>query len=300
MSGLPFFQALINAYHKEHIYNKKIRFKADICLFLIPLTLVFVGCSGGSMQENTPNYGVVRSIPDAEWQKLSSKKIYFAHQSVGFNILNGIEKIIGENPQIKLNIVRTSQSDDFNKGVLAHSTVGENGKPQTKVDAFLANISNGIGDKANAAALKFCYLDFNGSTDVQEVFTGYKTAIEKIRQEYPDLKIIHITVPLLKIQIGPRAWVKRIIGRPVTGTDDNIKRLEYNELLAAEYGNKDPIFDLSKIESTYPDGTREIFKKHGKTYYALAPEYTIDGGHLNEKGKRIVSEQFLIFLVTHL
>ena len=36
---------------------------------------------------------------------------------------------------------------------------------------------------------------------------------------------------------------------------------------------------------------------HGlKIYYSMAPEYTTDGGHLNETGRKRVAEQLLIFL----
>jgi hypothetical protein len=56
------------------------------------------------------------------------------------------------------------------------------------------------------------------------------------------------------------------------------------------------IIDIAKIESTYPDGTRCSFSIDGKTYYSMAPEYTSDGGHLYEIGRKKVAEQLLIFL----
>lgn len=31
-------------------------------------------------------------LPDAQWQLLSKKKIFFAHMSVGFNILEGVQR----------------------------------------------------------------------------------------------------------------------------------------------------------------------------------------------------------------
>jgi hypothetical protein len=54
------------------------------------------------------------------------------------------------------------------------------------------------------------------------------------------------------------------------------------------------IIDIAKIESTYPDGSRCSFTMDGKTYYSMVPEYTSDGGHLNETGRKKVAEQFLI------
>ena len=40
----------------------------------------------------------------------------------------------------------------------------------------------------------------------------------------------------------------------------------------------------------------ETFTKDGENYYSLVPDYTDDGGHLNEKGRKIVAEQLLILL----
>ena len=42
----------------------------------------------------------------------------------------------------------------------------------------------------------------------------------------------------------------------------------------------------------------ETFEKDGRTYYALAPLYTNDGGHLNETGRKVVAEKLLYFLAS--
>ena len=78
--------------------------------------------------------------------------------------------------------------------------------------------------------------------------------------------------------------------------DDNIKRSEFNDRLREEYGTKEFLFDLATLESTYPDGSKAIFKDSGKTYYHMVPDYTDDGGHLNERGRKIIAENLLIFL----
>lgn len=246
------------------------------------------------------SYDNLKKVPDSAWDSLATKKIYFGHQSVGNNILDGVADIMKENPSIKLNIVEMNKRTDFQGGIFAHSRVGENTAPQSKVDAFINILEDGIGNEADAALLKFCYIDFNSHTDVGEVFEGYKLAIEDIKKRYPKLKVIHITVPLVRIQSGPKAWVKKIIARPIDGLDDNIKRVQYNDLLVRTFNVTDPIFDLSKIESTYPDGRRKSFSKDKKTYYAMVPAYTDDGGHLNEIGKKVIAQQFLLFLLNKL
>jgi hypothetical protein len=72
--------------------------------------------------------------------------------------------------------------------------------------------------------------------------------------------------------------------------------LELIELLIKQYEGKEPIFDIAKIQSTYPDGNRCTFSKFGERYYSMVPGYFSDGGHLNETSRKKVAEQFLILL----
>jgi hypothetical protein len=260
------------------------------------VSLFIFSCSGGKMDKQQSNFDSIKDVPNTVWEKLSKKKIYFGHQSVGFNIIDGIYDVMKENPEIKLNIVETTDRTDFESGLLAHSTVGKNTDPKSKIDEFAKNIDGGIGKIADAAALKFCYVDITSETDVEKVFGAYKGQVEKLRASYPNLAIIHFTAPLTGRQTGWKASIKKIIGREIDGATDNIKRFEYNELLVNEFDGKDPIFDIAKIESTFTDGTRSSFEKDGETYYSMVPEYTYDGGHLNELGRKRVAERFLIFL----
>ena len=61
------------------------------------------------------------SIHKIAWEKLSKKKIYFGHQSVGFNIFDGINMLMKDNPNIKLNIIETKNLSDDKEGIFAHS-----------------------------------------------------------------------------------------------------------------------------------------------------------------------------------
>jgi len=264
-------------------------------IFLISALTLIIAC-GGEMEQKKITYSSLKDIPDAAWEKLSQKKIYFGHQSVGYNIIDGVKDLMKEYPKIKLNIVETNDSKDFNSGVLAHSRVGKNVDPKSKIDGFAKYINEGIGNKADAAALKFCYVDMSSKTDISTVFDEYKTEVEKLRQNFPDLAIIHFTEPLTRRQTGWKASIKKIIGREIGGYEDNMKRTIYNELLENDFDGKDPIFDIAKIESTYPDGKRCTFESDGKTYYSLVPEYTSDGGHLNKVGRKKVAEQLLLLL----
>ena len=263
---------------------------------IIMLFFVFLISCGGEMEQKSVTYSSLKDIPDAAWEKLSKKKIYFGHQSVGFNIIDGVKDLMKEYPKIKLNIVETSDSKDFSSGVFAHSTIGTNTNPKSKIDEFASFIDKGIGAKADTAAMKLCYIDIRDDTNIVDIFNRYKTETDEIKQKYPSLTIVHFTAPLVKRQTGIKAWIKKIIGKPISGIDDNIKRNEFNDLLRNEYQGKSPVFDIATLESTHLDGIRSTFEKNGTTYYAMAPEYTYDDGHLNQQGGMIVAENLLIML----
>lgn len=267
--------------------------------FMMVLTLslfMFFGCSGGKMEEQKKTYSSIKDVPESTWQSLAQKRIYFGHQSVGFNILDGIKDVMRENPQIKLNIVETTDPAALDFPVLAHSRVGKNMDPKSKCDAFADSLGKGLGNKADIAFFKFCYVDAMAETNVDKVFDDYKATMAQLKTKYPQVKFVHMTVPVTTLQTGWKAVVKKILGRSVGGIEENIKREFLNERIRSEYGAKDPVFDLAKIESTLPDGSRASFTKDGRTYYSLAPQYTDDGGHLNEIGRKWVAEQLLILL----
>jgi len=131
--------------------------------------------------------------------------------------------------------------------------------------------------------------------DPKSVFEYYKSTMDSIKKNNPSITLVHITVPLTTIQTGWKVFIKNILGKEIGGYKENLKRFEFNEMLK-EYYKADPIIDLSMVESTYPDGSRESFEKGGNTYYSLVPDYTYDGGHLNELGRKLVAKELLNIL----
>lgn len=264
---------------------------AVTCLLLLGL----LSCKGGETSMNKGTLYSLKDVPASDWKKLSEKRIYFGHQSVGFNILDGMKDVMQENPQIVLKIVETRKATDLAPGILVHTTIGKNDDPKSKCDDF-REVMNILGKYADSAGFKFCYVDFNVSTDVNKVFDYYQQTMNDVKKKYPDITFIHITTPLTTVQTGIKARIKEIMGKPVWGYNENMKRDQFNQKLKGAYEGKAPIFDLAGIESTYPDGTRAVIKGTRGACPFLVPEYTTDGGHLNAKGRRVVAEQFLIFL----
>ncbi|MDY6970565.1 MAG: hypothetical protein SVR08_18210 [Spirochaetota bacterium] len=277
-----------------------------LCSFSI--FIFIIACSidekGRDVMSKEDTSSEIASVTKSKWDKLSQKKIYFGHMSVGYNIMDGVSDIIKENPDLSLNIVETNNKEDFRSSIFAHSKNGENTKPKTKIDAFVNLMENGLGNKVDIAFFKLCYVDILKDTDVDEVFNYYKTSMKTLKKKFPKTLFIHTTAPLTAermdrgIKIRIKDMIKAIIGRMTTKERhiiENIKRYRFNELIRNEYSDK-IIFDLAKIESTYPDGKREVSEKDGNKHYALIPAYTYDGGHLNERGRKIIAEKLLVFL----
>jgi len=259
-------------------------------------TLIFMVALGADMHAEQTTYQNIEDIPGDKWEKLSTYSIYFGHQSVGYNIIEGIEDIMRENQQIKLNITETTDRQDDQSPFFAHSRVGKNRYPLLKIDDFSHNIQKGFGDTTDIAFVKLCFVDTYKDTDVVEIFNHYKASMGSLQNMYPDTTFVHLTMPIMIQEKGLKSTMKRMLGKHVTGYEDNLRREEYNMMIRSEYDGREPLFDIALIESTRRDGTREEYEKDGVKYYALVPEYTSDGGHLNEMGRRIVAEQFLIFL----
>jgi hypothetical protein len=239
---------------------------------------------------------MLSTIPQSQWQEFSAKRIFFGHQSVGFNIVEGLNDILRENPQIKATVIETSDPKVFDTPLFAHAAIGKNYDPRSKVDAFVAVMDQGLGNKADIAFMKFCYVDVMAGSDAGGIFTYYAERMGYLKQKYPKTTFIHITVPLASVQAGPKAWIKRLIGSSPDGYADNMKRNEYNELLRNQYSGKEPVFDLAKAESLLPDGSYATFSQDGKKFDYLPQEYTSDGGHLNKKGRQRAAQNLLLLL----
>ncbi|MCD4681764.1 MAG: SGNH/GDSL hydrolase family protein [Bacteroidales bacterium] len=239
----------------------------------------------------------IKDISPEQWEKLAKQKIYFGHQSVGYNIMDGIRAVMDEHPEIQLNIIETRDLATIDVGVFSHSKVGKNRDPVSKTDDFVKIIKSGVGDKADIAFHKYCYIDANANTDVEKVFLNYKEQINNLKSKYPRTRFIHITMPLTTVQTGLKTWIKKILGKPISGIDANIKRNMFNQLLLNTYQLIDPVFEFATAEATQPDGTMTTFEKDGKEYLTLYKGYSNDGGHLNKQGQKAIAERLLIFLV---
>lgn len=262
---------------------------------ILVFQILLVGCGDEVDIVERVSLSSLDDVPATTWAKLSEKKVYFGHQSVGDNVIDGIKILMEVDNVVKLNIKMTKDPGSFNSPVFAHSSIGKNGDIDLKFADFSRNIEKGIGHKVDIAFLKLCFWDVRRETNVGEVFNDYKKTIKSLQQKYPETVFVHLTVPLMSRSNEIFDKMRRLI-RPDNDDLDNINRNELNELLIREYSGKEPFFDIAGAESTLPDGSRSFFMSDKSKYYYLPSAYTDDGGHLNTLGQKHVAEQLLITL----
>ena len=212
----------------------------------------------------------------ADLQVLAARRIYFGHQSVGANLLDGVSSLAAENA-VSLPIVEASTARNIGAGI-SHVFVAENGDPVRKLRSFEAAL--GEGAQVDIALIKFCYVDVKADADAKALLARYREALEKMHAKNPSTVFVHVTLPLTREQSAWKALARRLLGRE----PDNVRREEYNQLLRRAYAGREPVFDLARLESVSPDGTQGT---------ALHAGYTDDGGHLNAEGRRRIARELI-------
>jgi hypothetical protein len=260
-----------------------------------------LGCDDGaapnepsaSEQNKTMQQGI-----KADLEKARATRIFFSHHSVGGNLLSGARKLSAE-AGAELRVVALEKAEPSTEPAWLHASGGKNGDPKSKIDFFLSTLRSQTALKPELAFMKFCYVDFNPSTDVDDLFSHYERALSTLKQERPEIRFAHVTVPLVERPKEMKWKIYRLIGREVWEDAANVRRHAFNQRLLKTFA-ADPIFDLARAESTRPDGTRESFQHAGATYYSLEPRYTNDGGHLGELGQRVLGAEMVRFVASAL
>jgi len=251
--------------------------------------LVLPGCNQSKREETSTM--TTTQIDKPEWQALEKTRVVFGHQSVGRNILNGIERLAArDGAHLDIHEQRTAPAAQG----ISHFAIGNNGDPLSKIKDFAAAIDAGAAQNADMAMMKLCYVDFNGATDARELANKYIANLDSLAERHPETRFVAVTAPLMAVQTGPKAVIKRLIGKQPSGSVDNLRRSEFNALLRERYAATGRLFDLAKAEADSTGAPCRV-KVNGQTVEALCPELTNDGGHLNERGQELIATAFLNF-----
>lgn len=236
--------------------------------------------------------GASAASPDpalrAQLEQLAQRRVFFAHQSVGANLIEGLQALARDNG-VPLQLRDVARDANVPNQTFGHVFVGENGKPLAKLDEYRDRLAKQQSTPPDLAMVKLCFLDFTADTDPKAVFARYQADLAALRAQLPTTRFVHVTTPITTIESGPKAWLKRLSGRLPWGVVENQKREQYNQLLRTAYAGREPLFDLAKLESTAQDGSRTLTTSGNTQTAALTAAYTSDGSHLNEHGERIAA-----------
>jgi hypothetical protein len=219
----------------------------------------------------------IDAIPQDALDRGRSLDVFWGHQSVGWNIIDELGNLGGENwDRYGLTMEEEVGADWFGwESGLGHFGVGDNWDPERKIRDFEDRVSNwGYGDAVDVAMMKFCFVDFDdGLTAPSEVFRQYRAAMERLESSYPGVTFVWWTAPIM--------------------TDGSARRDEFNGLVRDHCRTTGRVLlDIADIESHDPSGNPVRNSGHE----AMHPPYSDDGGHIYGQGARRVAQGFWVLL----
>lgn len=256
------------------------------------------GLAGCSASQKEPSVDIVKVRADLE--VVARARILLGHQSVGRDILAGVDSLAKEaGVHVRIEQIDGLPADELPG--LFHAAIGQNGDPDSKCEVFEHLLTRPERPAYDVAMMKLCYVDLGRGTpyEAASLLDRYSKVVGKLETQRPDVRLVHISLPLRADPPGKKTMLKRLLGRPTDEDADNALRNAYNDGLRQRFSGE-PLFDLAEVESTRPDGSRSAFSTQGRTIYTLAREYTNDGGHLNPEARRRAAAEFLRTLASAL
>lgn len=230
-------------------------------------------------------------------------RTFFAHQSVGADILAGIEQLGRDGSHVArvLDLAQASagiEPDLTHSALIIHQRIGANREPLTKIAGFRDALAAKHRPEVDVALLKFCYVDITTQAEAEALWRHYETAIEELSTVAAGVRLVHCTVPLRSLPEGPYAWLRRALGHRHPAIAGNRARDWFNRKLRERFGPGHRLFDLAALESRRANGKPCELIDAGTPVPSLAREWTYDGGHLNDRGRTMAAAAFLEFLQT--
>lgn len=225
---------------------------------------------------------------DEALRTVAGKRVFFGHQSVGQEIMAGVQDLVRERG-VGPSVAVWSPGVPLVPGTFAHAMNGTNKEPLTKIRAFEETMTGPLREQADVAFFKFCYVDIGEATDVEALFREYEASMERVAAANPRTRLLHLTSPVTVLEGGLKGTVKRILGRRLEGFEENYHRERFSDLVRARYGPEGTVFDIAALECARPDGRKHTYERNGQAIPALIASYSYDGKHLNEVGRRHVA-----------
>ena len=210
--------------------------------------------------------GPTRQLTAALFDLAMTRRLFFGHQSVGAQVLTGIGELasdLGRPDPVEVHL--PADPIPPTGGMVSDAYVGLNGDGFTKTrgdhtvgeptaePSFAQRIVE-LQDDIDTAVLKFCYADLRpGSTHYAigpytptMLFNEYKTTFAGLEAAFPHITFIYATETIVNVDDEDS----------INGA--NALRMQFNQLIRAEYGDTGRLWDIALAESTDPDGDRYI------------------------------------------
>lgn len=260
-----------------------------------PLVVAFAAAMlAGCTQKSPESVQVPIDQVAADLKTVATARVFFGHQSVGRNLLAGVQALATE-AGVPLRIEEVKAGESPEGPGLFHSNIGENGAPDGKIAQFAASVAGSAGPAYDVAVLKLCYVDLDEGSNEQSpvaLFKRYEESVKSLSEQRPQTALIHATMPLTSDPPGWKTTLKRWLGKSTWTDDANRRRAEYNQQLRQRFVAGDT-FDIARIEATRPDGSVSSFTFGGDEIETMYGGYTHDGGHLTEAARRHMAAAFL-------
>lgn len=234
----------------------------------------------------------------AQLETVSRSRVFFAHQSVGQNLLDAVPSVYAASNLAAPNLINDAAEVSTPHGFILDEVIGTNGDPLGKLAAFDRKLRSGLGETLDVAMVKLCYMDFDAQTDVNAIFDSYKQTMAGLAHDYPRVRFVYTTVPLMADRdlIGR---LKALFGRAQEfDPAHNAARERYNALIRAEFGTTGRLFDIAAVEAAGDGNTLRFRSSAGGEFLAMDPALSSDGGHLNSDGAVLVASNWLSVVAT--
>ena len=229
---------------------------------------------------------------------LSGFRVYFGHHSVGGEILLGVSELASVN-EVSVSIVAANEQEEYDQGTIVHGNVGMNEDPISKIKHFDAIMRGGMATVVDAAFFKFCFVDVDRETNVDELFREYRAVVGALERDYPDVIFLHVTMPIvsrpLPLITRAKNFAKAILGRYIVSSRLNLIRETYNDKLREAYSESGRLFDLARIQAIGTDESVNTTRTEDRSR-AMQRAFTYDGGHLNRYGRQHIATELIRFL----
>ncbi|MBI2301362.1 MAG: SGNH/GDSL hydrolase family protein [Armatimonadetes bacterium] len=205
-------------------------------------------------------------IPMNALERARRLRVVLGHESVGFNVVQGLEGLSQQSPRYRLDIGHMIQAWWYTQHAgLGEWFVGNANNVPGKAQAFEQRLASGVGNAVQVASLKLCFADLQRNSDTDANFDAYVDVMERMQRQYPRVKFVYWSMPMRREAVLQQ------------------KRTHFNQRMAAYLKQHEVVlFDIADIECHKPDGTAF----HNETgELAMWDGYTVDGGHLNDVGK---------------